>query len=78
MSDKGREVVMFWYLEAIEMPHKPHGGLFSARTLHSMHNLFTCPPDPPGRMAFLLSGVMHCSRKLVAAPFIRTCQKTTS
>lgn len=28
LTEKGKEVVMFWYLEAIEMPEKPHG-LFS-------------------------------------------------
>ncbi len=24
-NEKGKEVVMFWYLEAIEMPERPHG-----------------------------------------------------
>ena len=50
MGDKGKEVVMFWYLEAIDMAAKPRGGLFSALPpqheshldMHPWH-----PSDPP-------------------------------
>lgn len=36
-TEKGKEVVMFWYLEAIEMPERPHG-LFG-ESLHPRHNI---------------------------------------
>ena len=36
-TEKGKEVVMFWYLEAIEMPERPHG-LFG-ELLHPRHNI---------------------------------------
>ena len=39
--EKGREVVMFWYLESIEIPEKPHG-LFGERPAPSLSLILAC------------------------------------
>ena len=41
VNDKGKEVVMFWYLEAVELPQKPTG-MFSARSPLLCHFALQC------------------------------------
>ena len=60
--EKGREVVMFWYLESIEVPEKPHGLFGAPSHLMHLHSLGQCPPAIAALLFCTRSALQQCSR----------------
>ena len=60
--EKGREVVMFWYLESIEVPEKPHGLFGVPWHLRHLDSLGQRPQASAALPSCTWSALQQCSR----------------